>query len=124
MVMIRETDRPRRVAMNRRRTVLDYPERPADTHPETLAWIARIEEMRSEEASPRCPTCDSTTPPVTQMRHCSDCDTAKPLEAFARNRTEPLGRGYLCLPCKRIRQRALDARRRLRKLREILGVAS
>jgi hypothetical protein len=122
--MIRGVDRPRRVATTWGRTVLEYPARPADTHPETLAWIARIEQMRSEEAPPRCPTCDSTTPPVTQMRHCSDCDTAKPLEAFARNRTQPLGRNYICRPCKRIRQRPIDARRKLRKFREILGKAS
>jgi hypothetical protein len=122
--MIRETYRFGPLPGNRRRTVLDYPSRPADTHPETLAWIERIEAMRSEEAPPRCPTCDSTTPPVTQMRHCSDCDTDKPLEAFARNRTQPLGRNYICRPCKRIRQRPIDARRKRRKFLEILGKAS
>jgi hypothetical protein len=121
--MIRETDRRRRVATTWGRTVLDYPERPADTHPETLAWIARIEQMRLEEADPHCSTCGSTVP-VTQTRRCFVCGETKPITAFVRNRSKLLGRGHRCRPCHIASCDESRINRKRRQIREILGVAS
>lgn len=36
-----------------------------------------------------------------QTRRCTTCDETKDIEAFARDRGKPFGRGYQCLACKR-----------------------
>ncbi|MBX3376060.1 MAG: endonuclease VII domain-containing protein [Phycisphaeraceae bacterium] len=38
---------------------------------------------------------------MTASRVCSRCKASKPLTEFVLERTDPKGRGYLCLPCKR-----------------------
>jgi hypothetical protein len=44
------------------------------------------------------------TAPGTQItRKCSDCDQAKPLEQFNRNRSRAAGREYICRDCKHAR---------------------
>lgn len=83
---------------DRRLILTPRPERQPDA--ETLAWIERIETIRQAEAPACCPTCGSTTV-ATQTRRCRPCGREKPLSAFPRNRSQPLGRAYTCRACKR-----------------------
>jgi hypothetical protein len=115
-----ETGRPRRRSTTWGRTVVDYPARPDDTHPETLEWIARITDMRLEDVPPGCPTCGSTVV-SSQVRTCARCHQTYPLAAFQRHRSKPLGRDYLCKPCAAQAWPARNRRRKQRQFRAILG---
>lgn len=94
-------------------TVADWPERPADRHPETQVWVARIEAVRRGTPSPTTRRCLGT------------CGRVLPLTTFTRNRAlKGGGRRYVCPDCEAVRLRALRQRRKLAIVREILGVAS
>lgn len=84
------------------------------------ALVAHIEHLRLEEAPPCCPTCGSRIA-VTQTRACHDCGLTKPISAFGRNRTRPLGRAYVCRTCKKVRDDARYRRRKAAAFRAILG---
>jgi hypothetical protein len=44
-------------------------------------------------------------------RHCSLCDTTKPLNEFYKDKNRPLGHSYLCKPCGRAKKRNNEIRR-------------
>lgn len=103
--------------------VADFPPLPVDRHPDTLAWIARIEAARLEAADPTCMACGSTAT-STVTRRCWACGETKPLEAFPRHRRMPLGRDYHCRPCKYADINAGRRRKKLVVIREIVGVSA
>lgn len=91
----------------------DWPAWEPDRHPETKAWIARIQAVRS-----------SGEFPVALRRCVGPCERTLPLGAFGRNRSKALGRRYECRDCDAERKRAGRARQKLAVARAILRVAS
>lgn len=89
-------------------TVADWPSRAPDTHPDTLAWIERIEDVRR-----------GIEPTTT--RTCTVCGEAKALTAFAKHTKGALGRESRCRACKSARNRLDHARRKRQQFRVILG---
>lgn len=47
-------------------------------------------------------------------RLCRDCSEEKPLDDFPRNKSRPLGRGYVCRPCAAARTKAWTAKNKAR----------
>lgn len=81
--------------------------------------VSRIEAARMEDAPACCPTCGSSAAP---LRRCvGPCGEALPLTAFSRNRSKPLGRGYLCRTCDSQR---VSREKKRRQFRRMLGRAS
>jgi hypothetical protein len=44
-------------------------------------------------------------PAIAQSRVCSDCKTDKPLSDFTSDKARPLGKSYICKPCKSARNK-------------------
>lgn len=90
---------------------VDWPDRPRDTHPDTLAWIARIEVARR-----------GLEAPVTR-RCCGPCGDPKPLGDFARSSTPGSGgRAYICKRCKAAEYRDRYRRRKVAQFRAVFAV--
>lgn len=88
--------------------------------PRWLAWCdgleARIEAIRLEDCADRiCSTCGSHVG-VPHERLCGRCGETKPLTGFPRNRTEYLGRDFLCRLCKNASNKVTRSRRALKNI--------
>lgn len=94
-----------------RRALAEHPEWPAfepDRHPDTLMWMSRIRAFRRTHAFP-------------VIRHCSVCDSDKPLTEFGRDARKSLGLRHLCRDCDAARSRAYRAGKKRDQFRAILG---
>lgn len=91
---------------------VEWPDRERDTHPETLAWIGRIEAVRRTGEFP-------------VERRCSKCGETKSLVDFSRNAKKRFGRRHCCKACDAVESRNYRARQKVAAFKAAgLGVAS
>ena len=76
--------------------------------------VSRIEMARQEAAEPVCPRCGSTADPLLvhrQQKWCPIGEHMVDVSMFARHRSRPDGRDWICKPCNAPRQRRLRIKR-------------